>query len=95
MPGNEIAVCVSGCVLSLQPRSLSHVGTRRHLTALPDTRDASRLLTVDEVAERLTCSRRTVFRLCTSRAIPSVKIGRTRRVVASDVDDYLDALRAR
>jgi excisionase family DNA binding protein len=61
--------------------------------ALPDARQASRLLSVDEVAERLRCSRRTVFRLTRSGALPSVRVGKTRQVVASDVDDYLDRLR--
>jgi excisionase family DNA binding protein len=71
------------------------MGTRGHITALPDTRQhATRLLSVDEAAARLHCSRRQVFRLLGDRVLPSVKVGRTRRVAASDVDAYLDRLRA-
>jgi excisionase family DNA binding protein len=63
------------------------------LRALPDTRQPSRLLDVDEVATALECSRRTVFRLFASGDLRSIKVGRTRRVVADDVDAYIDARR--
>lgn len=60
--------------------------------ALPDA-DRPELLTIDEVGERLDCSRRTVFRLLGERAFPSVKVGRRRRIAAADVDAYLEQLR--
>ena len=51
-------------------------------------------LTIDEVAARLHCSRRTVHRLLASKAFPSIKIGRHRMVNAADVDAYVERLRA-
>jgi excisionase family DNA binding protein len=74
--------------------TLAHMDARRRLAALPDTRQAPQLLTVDEVGARLGCSRRTVFRLLGERAFPSIKVGRRRHIAAADVDAYLDTLRA-
>ncbi len=71
--------------------NLARVSTRRHLTALPGT-NGDRLLTVPEVAERLKCSRRTVFRLFSENALPSIKTGRQRLVSSEDVDAYLRRL---
>lgn len=61
---------------------------------LVDTRRGDALVTVDDVARRLGCSRRTVFRLLADRALPSIKVGRQRLVDPDDVDAYLQQLRA-
>ena len=58
---------------------------RGHTTA----RDGTVLVPVDEVAARLRCSRRTVFRLITAGEFASVKIGKQRHVAAADVDAYV------
>ena len=51
------------------------------------------LLTLDEVAEQLRCTRRTIERLVATKALPSVKIGRAVRVATRDVEDYVERLR--
>lgn len=53
------------------------------------------LLTIEQVAERLTCSRRTVERLLSEGALPVVRVRRSPRVAASDVQAYLEADKAR
>lgn len=63
------------------------------MTALPDARQSNQLLTVDDVAAALYCSPRTVWRLIRAKQLPSVKVGRTRRVHTDDVAAYLDTLR--
>jgi excisionase family DNA binding protein len=63
------------------------------MAALPDTDQGSGLLAIDQIGQRLGCSRRTVFRLLSERAFPSIKVGRQRLAAAEDVDDYLRALR--
>jgi len=50
-----------------------------------------RLLTVDDVAERLHVSRTTVYRLVESRRLRSYRIGRQIRFNKSDIDSYLAA----
>jgi excisionase family DNA binding protein len=50
-------------------------------------------LTLDEVADTLHCSYRTVLRLLASGAFPSIKVGRHRMVAAADVDAYVQSLR--
>jgi len=47
------------------------------------------LFTVAEVAARFRVSKMTVYRLCNSGALRSVKIGRSFRIPASAVEDYL------
>jgi excisionase family DNA binding protein len=51
--------------------------------------DADALLTVDDVADRLHCSRRQVFHLLAAGAFPSTKFGRRRVVRAADVEQYI------
>ena len=51
------------------------------------------LLTLDEVADQLRCTRRTVERLIAARTLPSVKIGRAVRVATCDVQAYVERLR--
>ncbi len=50
---------------------------------------ASRYLTVSEVAALLRVSNMTVYRLVSSGALPAVRVGRSVRLRAEDVDDYL------
>lgn len=50
------------------------------------------LLTPEETAEQLRISRPRVFDLIRSGALVSVKIGRSRRIRAADLADYVAAL---
>jgi excisionase family DNA binding protein len=50
------------------------------------------LLTVDEVGQRLRQSRRTVYRLISTGALPSITIGASRRVPSSALSDYIASL---
>jgi excisionase family DNA binding protein len=51
-------------------------------------------VTLDDVASRLGCSRRTVFRLLAEHAFPSIKLGRRRLIHPDDVDAYVQQLRS-
>ncbi len=51
------------------------------------------LLKVTEVCERLALSRSEVYELLASGELPSVKLGRARRVVDADLEDYINGLR--
>lgn len=53
----------------------------------------TRLLKVPEVCERLALSRSEVYELMSSGALPSLKLGRARRVVDADLEDYINQLR--
>lgn len=57
-------------------------------TAAP-TQPPEAALTFEETRQRLSVGRTTLFRLIESGEVPSFKIGRLRRFLASDVDDYL------
>jgi len=48
-----------------------------------------RFVTVAEVAEELRVSNMTVYRLVQSGQIPAVRVGRSYRIRASDLDRYL------
>lgn len=50
------------------------------------------LLTPEQTAEALNLSRATVYDLIRLRAIASVKIGRSRRIPASAVREYVERL---
>lgn len=57
----------------------------------PPERRSSRLLTVDEVAERLTVSPSYVRRrLIFEHRIPYVKVGRHVRIDEADLEDFID-----
>jgi excisionase family DNA binding protein len=49
----------------------------------------ARFLTVAEVASTMRVSKMTVYRLLHSGELPAVRVGRSFRVVESDVNDYL------
>lgn len=51
-----------------------------------------RLVTPAELAVRWGCSRQHVYNLM-SAGLPSVRLGRARRIRLDDADDYLDAHR--
>lgn len=51
------------------------------------------LVTLDEVGRRLSMCRRTVQQLIYDGALPSVKVGRSRRVAVADLVGYVEALR--
>jgi excisionase family DNA binding protein len=53
-----------------------------------DISDA-KFLTVAEVAAMMRVSKMTVYRLLHSGELPAVRVGRSFRVVESDVNDYL------
>ncbi len=50
------------------------------------------LVTVDELAEALSIGRTAAWELVRKRKIKSVKIGRTRRVPVSAIQEYIDQL---
>lgn len=52
------------------------------------------LLTVEAVADTLKVGRTTVYELLNSGALASVKIGRCRRVLRSDLNAYIANLRS-
>lgn len=51
--------------------------------------DRSRFVTVREVAGQLRVSNMTVYRLVQSGQLPAVRVGRSYRIRADDVDRYL------
>ncbi|MEZ5343564.1 MAG: helix-turn-helix domain-containing protein [Acidimicrobiales bacterium] len=57
------------------------------------TQDTRLLLSPEEVAAALSISRTVVFGLLRTREIGSVRIGRSRRIPAKEVDAYIERLR--
>jgi excisionase family DNA binding protein len=53
------------------------------------------LLTVDQAADRLSLGRTSMYSLINSGTVPSVKIGRSRRVRAEDLEAYITSLASR
>lgn len=49
----------------------------------------SDLLTVDEAAVRLSCSRRTVYKLIAERRLASLKVGDLRRIREDEIERFL------
>lgn len=54
-----------------------------------------RLFTVPDVARILSLSRATVYKLIYSGELPTVRIGRSRRIAAEDLDNWVQGLRER
>jgi excisionase family DNA binding protein len=50
---------------------------------------AARLLTVSEVAQALRVSNMTVYRLVSAGELPALRVGRSVRLRAADVESYL------
>jgi excisionase family DNA binding protein len=53
------------------------------------------LLTIREACDRLKLSRASLYRLIQSGRLPTVRIGRSRRIVSEDLDRFITTLRAR
>ncbi len=56
-------------------------------------RSADRLLSINEVADRLSISRDTVYRVI-AREVPTYRVGERTRFRAADLDDYVERNRA-
>jgi excisionase family DNA binding protein len=52
------------------------------------------LLTIREACDRLKLSRASLYRLIQSGQLPTVRIGRSRRVVNEDLDRFIATLRS-
>lgn len=50
----------------------------------------SRLLTVEQAAEYLGCGRSTVYVMLDTGQLPSLKIGKLRRISRTDLDDWIE-----
>ncbi|MHB1597127.1 MAG: helix-turn-helix domain-containing protein [Streptosporangiaceae bacterium] len=61
--------------------------------ALGDPEPAALLLTVEEAARRLRVGRTIAYRLIASGDLESVKVGRSRRVPAECLSEYVATLR--
>jgi len=55
----------------------------------PDTELLRDLLTVDQVAQRLTLAPKTVRQLCLSRRLSAIRLQRTWRISATALDEFL------
>lgn len=60
----------------------------------PDGREVS-VLTLDQVAERLQCSRRTVYRIVAEGQLRPIRVGGHQRVTERELMAYLGALEGR
>ena len=58
------------------------------------TYQGRRLLTIEETGERLGVSRARVYELFNQNELPSVYVGRLRRVLESDLDAFIEGLPA-
>lgn len=67
------------------------MGRSKGLATLIQTFSEARFLTVREVADHMRVSSMTVYRLIKGGDLPAVRVGRSFRVSASDVDAYLSA----
>ena len=61
----------------------------------PQTEAKTRLLSAEEMARELGVTRTTSYALLWSGTIPSVKVGRLRRVRREDLEAYIEARRER
>jgi excisionase family DNA binding protein len=50
-------------------------------------------VTVSHAAELLDCSRQHIYNLLAAGVLPSVKLGRSRRIISADLIEYLEANR--
>jgi excisionase family DNA binding protein len=57
----------------------------------PQTEETKRLLSADELARELGVGRTTAYVLLWSETIPSMKVGRLRRVRREDLEAYIKA----
>ena len=61
------------------------------LVLSPQTEETRRLLSADELARELGVCRMTAYHLLWSGAIPSLKIGRLRKVRSEDLEAFIQA----
>ena len=61
-------------------------------TTAPATKPSRMLLTIPEVAAELGCGRDTVYALISRGDLPSVHIGKLRRIRLTDLTTYVDSL---
>jgi excisionase family DNA binding protein len=64
------------------------------MAATPSNDAPSLLLTVEQAAQRIGVGRSNMFKLISSGAIDSIKIGRLRKVKPSALEDYIARLTA-
>jgi excisionase family DNA binding protein len=57
----------------------------------PQTEETKKLLSADELARELGVGRTTAYSLLWSGAIPSMKVGRLRKVRREDLEAYIEA----
>ena len=57
----------------------------------PQTEETKRLLSADELARELGVGRTTAYALLWSQTIPSMKVGRLRKVRREDLEAYIKA----
>ena len=57
----------------------------------PQTEETKRLLSADELARELGVGRTTAYSLLWSETIPSIKVGRLRKVRREDVEAFIAA----
>jgi excisionase family DNA binding protein len=57
-------------------------------------RDTDELLTVDQVADILKLGRTKLYEIMDRGDLPSIRIGRSRRILRSDLNCYIARLRA-
>ena len=63
---------------------------QQHTVALPIPREMKVLVTVDETAALLSLGRTMVYRLVLTGTIPSLKLGRTRRIPVAALYAYVE-----
>ena len=68
--------------------------THMHTHDVAQMTDEKRAFSVDEVAEMLDIGRTAVYRILNSGELDSKKIGGSRRIFLSDLEDYLGEERA-
>ena len=61
----------------------------------PQTEETKRLLSADDLAQELGVGRTTAYSLLWSGAIPSMKVGRLRKVRREDVEQFIQTLMER
>lgn len=84
-PASDIAAAIAPLVEEVQ-------ALRAEVRTLRNQRDADRLLDLDEAADLLAISRRTVDTLVADGELPSVKVRRCRRIPARALRAYVRAL---
>ena len=76
--------------MTVAPSAPSQPGARSRLSS-----DTRQLLSVRDVAQRLSCGRTLIYKLIDDGELEAVKLGRLRRVPVGAIDEFVDRLRAR